>query len=257
MMNAPVRAVSPWFPFGLPTGRGRAVLFVFHHAGGAASFFHGWREHPLLADLDVCPVELPGRGRRFAEPASRTVGELLAGLVPALCGAVPAGRPVLLFGHSLGALVAFEAGLALQARGLPPTGLIASARRAPQLPTPAPWRHAMADEMLIGELRRLGGTRDEVLESEELLELFLPAIRADFALTETYALRAGSRIGCPVLALRGEGDLEVSAADVDAWQEVCGSRFARADLPGDHFYLSEPSVLADILARLRCHAGLA
>lgn len=256
-MNAPVRAVSPWFPFGRPAGRGRAVLFAFHHAGGAASFFHGWRDHPLLADLDVCPVELPGRGRRFLEPACRSVGEVLAGLVPALCGAVPAGRPVILFGHSLGALVAFEAALALQARGLPPAAFIASARRAPQLPTPQPWRHAMPDAALIGELRRLGGTREEVLESEELLELFLPAIRADFALTETYALRTGARLDCPVLALRGTGDLEVSAADVDAWDAVCGSRVARADLPGDHFYLSEPSVLADILVRLRRHAGLA
>lgn len=256
-MNAPVRTVSPWFPFGLPAGRGRAVLFPFHHAGGAASFFHGWQGHPLLADLDVCPVELPGRGRRFLEPACRSVGEVLAGLVPALCSAVPAGRPVLLFGHSLGALIAFEAALALQARGLPPAAFIASARRAPQLPTPQPWRHTMPDATLIGELRHLGGTRDEVLESEELLELFLPAIRADFALTETYALRAGARLECPVLALRGEGDPEVSAADVAAWEAVCGARFARADLPGDHFYLSEPSVLADSLVRLRRHAGLA
>uniref|UniRef100_UPI003BA84B09 thioesterase II family protein n=1 Tax=Stappia sp. TaxID=1870903 RepID=UPI003BA84B09 len=257
MMNAPHRIAPAWFPFGLPDGRGRAVLFAFHHAGGAASFFHGWRDHPLLADVDVCPVELPGRGRRFAEVATTGVDGLLAGLVPALCSAVPAGRPVILFGHSLGSLIAFEAGLALQARGLPPSALIASARRAPQLPTPRPWRHSMSDMMLVGELHRLGGTSDEVLESEELLELFLPAIRADFALTETYALRAGSRIGCPVLALRGEGDPEVSAADVDAWEEVCGSRFARADLPGDHFYLSQPSVLADVLARLRRHAGLA
>lgn len=243
---------SPWLPFGASAGRNaHTCLVVFHHAGGGASFFRNWSGHPLLNGVDVYQMELPGRGRRFLEQPQSDLDVLLADLDPVLREVAGAYRHVVLFGHSLGSLFAYESALRFQERGRHPRALIVSARRAPQLATPEPWRHHMDERALIGELRRLGGTQEEVLANDELLQLFLPAIRADFKLTETYRPAMRTLIECPVVTLRGAADREVSAADVARWDAVAAGAFASKTYEGDHFYLSEPAVLAEMLGDIR------
>ncbi|WP_170973334.1 alpha/beta fold hydrolase [Rhizobium sp. FKY42] len=249
---------SPWLPFGVPGNSGaQTCLVLFHHAGGGATFFRGWPDHELLKGVDVYRMEMPGRGSRFRDPPCSNFTDLLIELAPVLTDLADRYADVVLFGHSLGSLLAFEAALHLQEIKRQPQALIVSARRAPHLPTPQPWRHRMTDRALTEELRRLGGTQEEVLANEELLQLFLPMIRTDFQLTESYRPCRPTKILSPVLALRGKADAEVSEADIEAWEEIAADRFECRSYDGDHFYLSEPTNLHQLLNDLtRFRTGL-
>lgn len=244
---------APWLPIGVPNRSGaQTCLVLFHHAGGGATFFRSWPDHDLLKGIDVYRMEMPGRGSRFRDPPQSNFAGLLTELAPVLANLADLYQNVVLFGHSLGSLLAFEAGLYLQTIDRQPQALIVSARRAPHLPTPQPWRHRMTDQALTEELRRLGGTQEEVLANEELLQLFLPMIRTDFQLTETYRPSSDAKILSPLLALRGRADREVSNADIEAWGEVAAAGLECRSYDGDHFYLNEPANLRQLLGDMTC-----
>lgn len=239
---------SPWLPYGVANhARAQTCMVLFHHAGGGANFFRSWPDHDALRGIDVYRMEMPGRGSRFRDPPQSNVEDLLAGFAPVLTKLADLYANVVLFGHSLGSLLAFEAARHLQTINRQPQALIVSARRAPHLPTPHPWRHQMNDRALTEELRGLGGTQEEVLANGELLQLFLPMIRADFQLTETYRYARDMKILSPVFALRGSADREVSDADILAWGEIAAGRFESKTYAGDHFYLNEPANLRQLL----------
>ena len=236
--------MNPWLAGSPQDGRARLRLFCFPYAGGGSSIFRTWPKC-LPETIAVCPVELPGRGARLREaPRTRLadlVGEMAEGLSPYL------DRPFAFFGHSMGALLGFELARTLRRMGGPlPRHLFVSGHRAPQIPDPGPHVHALPEPAFVAELRRLGGTPPAVLEHEELMQLLLPILRADFALVETYAYAPESPLSCPITALGGREDPEAGPGDLAAWRDQTTGDFSLRMLPGDHFFVhtAQPLLLA-------------
>jgi len=148
-------------------------------------------------------------------------------------------EPFAFFGHSMGAAIAYEtARIIAQTYGRTATGLLASGRRAPQLPSRKPPLHPLPDEQLLEELGRLGGTPPSVLENLELMQFLLPTLRADLQLAETYVAPPPSRLNCPVVAFGGTGDPDVGSSELEAWREISNGDFRLHMLEGDHFFVN-------------------
>lgn len=239
-------SVSRWIVRSPARPDARLRLFCLPYAGSGASVYRPWSAQ-LPADVEVCAIQLPGREGRYGEAPFTDVHALTPALGEAIAGFLD--RPFAFFGHSLGALVAYEAALALaRDRRLAPAALFVSGRRAPRLPLDrAPIYHLPQAEFL-DELRRLNGTPADVFANAELLEIVLPALRADFQMAETYRPSGAGRLACPVVALGSTGDDRVSVAGLEPWREVTTGAFELAMLPGDHFYLrTEPARLLELV----------
>ncbi|HEY7143737.1 MAG TPA: alpha/beta fold hydrolase [Streptosporangiaceae bacterium] len=236
----------------LPEGSDAAAgrLFCFAHAGGGGAFFQPWRQ-AMLPDIAVCPVVLPGREGRIRQRPYRRVEDILDPLCEAL--QPHACHPYALFGHSMGAVLAYEVARRLGAAGQRPLCLFASGRRAPQLPARHPPLHRLPDEQFLAAVNVLGGTPPDVIGDSELIRIFLPSLRADFELNETYPGPAGGRLHCPVSALTGDRDPEVNIEEMAAWQDTTDGGFMLRVFSGDHFYLkgARGEVLAAIRGEIR------
>ena len=227
-------AKTPWFPYYKPNPKANFRLFCFPYAGGGASTFQRWN---LPETLELCPVQLPGHETRLMERLLTRMDELSAALVDALSPYLDI--PFAFFGHSLGAIVSYEVAQRLRAEAdLQPWHLFVSARRAPQIALRREISHQLPNEAFRSRLRHLKGTREEVLENAELMELMLPALRADFELDETYQRGAGYLpLDCPVTAFGGLEDDEVPKGDLEAWRETTLNRFQLKMFPGGHFFI--------------------
>ena len=230
-----------WISTPRPNPAARLRLFCFPYAGGGPAIFRGWPQE-LPSGVEVCAVQPPGRGPRIAEPPFARLAPLVEAVAEAL--APHLDRPFAFFGHSLGALVGYELALHLRrARGPQPAHLFVSGRRAPQIPDSMSPTHTLPDEEFIAELRRLNGTPPALLEHEELMKLMLPALRADFAVCQTYRHGPGPRLDLPITAWGGAEDPDISRGHLDAWREVTSGPFSSAILPGDHFFLQASQAL--------------
>lgn len=206
--------------------------------------FRTWVDR-MASSVEVCPVQLPGRGNRIRETPftqmTPLVESLAEGLSPYLEG------PFAFFGHSLGAIVSFELALKLQREtGKLPIHLFVSGRRAPHIPRQDPITYNLPDNEFVEELKRLNGTPKEVLDHSELMQLMLPVLKADFEISETYKHSGGPLRGCPITAFGGKQDEEVPQDFLEAWREHTTGPFKQRMLPGDHFFLhaSEQLLLA-------------
>ena len=208
-----------------------------------------WEWSDALADdVEVCAIQLPGRGPRFRETpiddASGAVGALTDAIRPYL------DRPFAMFGHSMGAILAYETARRVTAAfGCTPSHLFVSGHRAPHLPPRRKPIHHLPDDAFIAGVRALNGTPAEFFDDPELVTLCLPMLRADFRLVESYVELAGERLSCPLLALGGDADPTVSAADLAAWRAATSGRFRSILFAGDHFYVR--TARASLIARLR------
>jgi medium-chain acyl-[acyl-carrier-protein] hydrolase len=214
----------------------RLRLFCFPYAGGGAAIYREW---PALlpADVEVCAVQPPGREGRLAEVPHADMHDLASALYDAVLAELD--RPFAFFGHSNGALMAFELTRTLRRRGGPlPRRLFASGRAAPQLPPVTDPLHDLPADAFRDQLRLLSGTPEEVLEHPELFELLLPLLRADFALDETYRYDPEPPLGVPITALGGLDDPFVSRERVAAWEAQTESGFRLCMLPGGHFFVN-------------------
>ncbi|WP_220503877.1 thioesterase II family protein [Microbispora sp. H13382] len=235
-------------------------LLCLPYAGGAASSYASW-QNAFADDVEVCPVELPGRQTRWHERPFTRLEPLVEALASALAGELDV--PYALFGHSMGALVAFELARELRRRGAAgPRVLFASGGAAPQLRRERPGIHDQPEDVVIARLRSMGGLPEEVIAEPELLELLVPAIRADFAVCETYAYRPEPPLTCPIFAFAGTEDQEVPAERVSPWQEQTSATFLHQVLPGGHFFLrtAQPALLNTVRTGLtaalaRIHRG--
>lgn len=226
-------------------------LFCFPHAGAGPSTYRPWSAALAPAGISVCPIQLPGREARFGEaPVDRwepIVEAITRSITPHL------DRPFALFGHSLGALLAFEVARSLRRRRAPlPAHLYVSGRIAPHLRDPRPLLHVLPDAELIAELTELGGMPALVLDNPELLALHLPVVRADLAVNETYRYRAETPLSTTLTALGGDADPKVQATELAAWAEHTTARFTQRTAPGGHFYLatSLPWIAARMISDL-------
>jgi surfactin synthase thioesterase subunit len=222
-------------------------LVCFPHAGGSASFYFPVAR-ALAPDVDVLAIQYPGRQDRRHEPCVDSVHGLADALTEELRGWFD--RPVTFFGHSMGASVAFETARRLQARGTVLHGLFASGRRAPSAVRDERV-HLLDDDGLIDDITRLSGTDTQVLGDPEILRMILPSIRADYRAAETYRYTPGPTLSCPLLALTGDDDPQVTPAEARAWGEHTSGAFEMKVFPGGHFYLN--SQAAQVMAALRAH----
>ncbi len=231
--NTPI--VDPWVMRPRPHPRACLRLFCFPYAGGGASVYRGWAD-ALPPQFEVCPIQLPGRESRLAEPPftrlSSLVEHLAAVLEPYL------QLPFAFFGHSMGALIGFELARHLRRDGVcGPEHLFVSGHHAPQLPDPYPPIHHLPEAAFLRGLQRLNGTPEAVLQNSELMQLLLPMLRADLQLSETYCFTPEQPLNCPITAFGGSEDSNLTRRVLTPWQDQTQDTFTLHFFPGDHFFL--------------------
>jgi surfactin synthase thioesterase subunit len=227
-------------------GEPRFRLVCLPYAGGGITTFHGWAA-ALPAGVEVAAVRLPGRGTRLAEPLVAempVMASLLAdALAPVLHGAFG------FFGHSMGARIAFELTRELARRGHePPARLWASASRAPHLPPKRRPIHALPDDEFIAELRGYEGAPPALFDDRDLMQLYLPVLRADLALHDNYAYRADHPLDVPIAGFAGADDRYVDRDEVAAWARHTSAGFELRAFDGGHFFVhsARDAVLAQL-----------
>ncbi len=226
---------DPWIAYRKPRPHARLRLLCFPYAGGGALAYRSWTTQ-MPPEVDVLPVQLPGRERRLREKPYTRLGPLVEAAARAL---VPhLDRPFAIFGHSMGALIGYEVAQWLRReQGLEPVHLLVSARRSLSLPPDPDDYYKLSDPELTEQLREMNGTPAEVLEHPELMELMLPLLRADFELNDTHQPVAHPPLECPVTAFGGLEDEDVSREELEAWRAVTAGPFQLRMFAGDHFYL--------------------
>ena len=219
-----------------PDPGARFRLFCFPYAGGNAAVFRSWRDQ-LRPGIDLCPVQIPGRGNRFTEPPLRRLPALCDNLVGELLPWLDV--PFAFFGHSMGALVAFEMARHLRKHARPgPIHLFLSGARGPRRQVPSRL-HSLPQPALLAELRRLHGTPPAILEQQEFMAMLIPLIRADLELYETHVYSPEELLDCPISTFAGVEDTFARREDVAAWQDETRGRFTLRMFEGDHFFLHE------------------
>jgi len=242
-----------WIVTAKPNPTARLRFFCFPYAGGSALTFRRWPEF-LPQSVEICAVQLPGRGSRMHEPPFSSISSLIPVLAQVL--AQYRDMPMAFFGHSMGGIIAFELARYLRREhDRSVAHLFVSGSRAPQVQFDEPSTFDLPDPEFVEELRALNGTPQEVLEYPELLELMIPLLRADFALCETYQYYPERPLDCPITVLGGLRDRAMTREDLEAWREQTTASFSLRMLPGDHFFIrtAQPllsQVLAQDLARL-------
>jgi surfactin synthase thioesterase subunit len=224
-------------------------LFCLPYAGASAAVYSKWKRR-LPGWVEVVPVELPGRGRRLSEPLETTFSGLLAHVVAQVTPAP--GQPYAVFGHSLGALLAFELAHHLARAHAPdPLVVFATGTHAPSRRDAERFARLSTDAELKAELVRLGGTPQYVLENDELMELTLPILRADFMVAGDYRCTPGRRIHCPLHVVGGSSDT-TTPETLGAWREHTTGAFDLSLLSGGHFFVQthESELLALLEQRL-------
>ncbi|SDD25426.1 alpha/beta fold hydrolase [Actinokineospora iranica] len=234
---------TPWVRCFRRRPAASTILLCFPHAGGAASAYRDWPAH-LPADVELWAVQYPGREDRIAEPLIDTMAELVDAVVKAVEPALD--RPVVVFGHSMGASVAHE--FTLRLRPGVARRLVVSARPGPADQRPrADLVHLRDEAGVRAELDLLGGGGAAAMADPQLRDLLLPMIGNDFALIERY--RPGPAVlGVDVLAHVGADDPSMPPESADSWAAATTGSFTRHTHPGGHFYLADR--LADVIATL-------
>ncbi|MER0242951.1 alpha/beta fold hydrolase [Streptomyces sp. HSW2009] len=227
---------SSWLRRPAPRPAAPTTVVCLPPAGGNAGFFQPWARL-LPPELELLAVQYPGRQDRLLEEPLVEMAAL-ADAVTAELVRTPllAGRELVLFGHSLGASVGWEVTRRLERTSGPrPRRLLVSGRPGPRAQQPID-AYRLGEEEFVDELRRMGGTSDELLDDPEMRELLLPAVRADYQVVGTYAPDLDARVSCPVDAFTGDADPDVTPETAAAWEHATHGPFTLSVLPGDHFF---------------------
>lgn len=227
---------GPWIIRPRPRQRVSLRLFCLPWAGGAASGYTGWAD--ALPDVvEMCALQLPGRENRLRETPHRRLEPLVADIYTAIAPLLDA--PCAFFGHSMGALLAFELARLLRDDGRSePQHIFVAGCGAPQLRRLRHPLHRLPDDALIGALQRLDGFPDWVASEPELLELVLPTLRADLELCETYGYRHAAPLSCTITALGGTEDRAVLPLELAAWERQTTAPFQLRLFSGSHFFVA-------------------
>lgn len=243
-----VDRINPWLAPFRPNSVAKLRLFCFPYAGGAAHIYRTWSRY-FPPEIEVCPLQLPGRSSRLQEMPFTSMELLVKACVRELRSYLD--KPFAFFGHSMGAIIGFEiARLLRRLDGRLPVHLFVSGHGAPQLARAKTPTYSLPEPEFINEVSRLNGTPREVLEQPELMQVVLPLLRGDFELIETYVYHDEPPLPVGLTALGGLEDEEISRADLEGWLAQTTGRFSLRMLPGDHFYLnSSPQLLLPLLAQ--------
>ncbi len=226
-----------WFPTALESRPGSIRLVCIPFAGGGASVYRAWANilpsHVLLA-----PVQLKGREERAHEEPHTAISDIVSELAPVL--AASADLPYVLFGYSMGALIAFELAHFLREANLPmPAALVLGARGAPQMPVMRKPIWDLPEDQFLARILELGGMSEEILRYPELLAFVMPALRADLKACDTYQSSQRPPLDVPVAVFGGLLDHNVPAGHLDAWQQHTSQLLTVELFPGGHFFLKE------------------
>lgn len=226
---------TPWI-IRQPGGARQLRMVCFSYAGGNAASFNAW-QNLLNPAIEICPIQLPGRGMRFNEPGINSLSQVVEQLAQVI---EPTDNiPFVFFGHSMGGLIAFElARYCKRHRLASPDHLFVSGCDAPRHRKPSRRLHELDDAALINALRDYNGTPREILDNRELMDLIIPAIRADFAMVETYRYDPGQPLDLPITVLAGKTDLHISPLQTEGWRQETTRRCAIKWFDGDHFFIN-------------------
>jgi surfactin synthase thioesterase subunit len=224
-------------------------LICLPHAGSGATSYQSWRRE-MPSFVELCAVKLPGRETRLSEPSFTDSQELVEKMTEVL--ADECDIPYAIFGHSMGAVLAYEFAQSLQRRGLPPpVCLFVSGRVAAHLKLPARPVHALPLQSFLSELEvRYGGLPRELLQDQEMLDFYLPILRSDLQLIETYQYKSKPPLKCSVVVSGGIEDKSIWLEGLEAWRQHTVGGFTLHRYDGGHFYLSGESK-APLLAMVR------
>lgn len=232
-MIGPELSRRAWFR-GFPARPARQVRLVcFPHACGSATAYRPW-DGLLPPDVELVAVQYPGHGDRFGEPCATSVHEIADEVADGLRGA--AWPPLVLFGHSLGAAIAYEVARRLGPDDVDLRGLIVSGRPAPHVAGAPPVFDT--DEELWAELARLGGTDAQLAGNAAARKVFTPLLRADYRLNATYRPASGGMLSCAITGYRGRDDDTVSRDQLARWADLTTGPFRFEEFGGGHFYLA-------------------
>jgi medium-chain acyl-[acyl-carrier-protein] hydrolase len=234
--NGPTAVDLSWFEDLSPTRTPLLRVFCLPYAGASADRYRAWQGF-IPPELDLCLVHLPGRSRRIAEKSFQK----LTLLVDALAHQMDSKTDIAyaLYGHSMGGLIGFELARELFRRyKIGPRHLFVSGCLPPQLANSGRSTFALPDSEFIAELKRLKGTPAEILDNAELMEIFLPLLRADFELVETYQCRPGVCLACPITVYSGLDDERVPPQSMRCWEEHTSAGCTTRLLHGDHFFIN-------------------
>jgi medium-chain acyl-[acyl-carrier-protein] hydrolase len=242
------KSTGSWMSFIKPAPGARLRLFCFPYAGGGSMIFRNWAAG-LPSTVEVAALRLPGREGRLSEKPFTSLASLVRTINEVLEPYLD--KPFAFFGHSMGAVIGYELARLLQTeRGLEPSHLFVSGRRAPQYPDDNRHTSALPEKEFVEELKRLNGTPREVLDHPELMEMMIPVLRADFSVCQGYEYTPGPPLNCPITAYGGLNDTDVTRETLEGWREHTTSTFTLRMLEGDHFFLhSSQSLLLRVLSQ--------
>ncbi len=210
------------------------VLVCFPFAGGAASAYNNWVKR--LSDLiDVCAIQLPGREDRIMEKPYRNMEMLVCDITEEL---KKLNKRLVLFGHSMGGKIAYEVAKKLEDEGCGAELLIVSGSRVPNVPEPNPV-YQLSDEAFLDAIKRFNGMPKEITENRDIMNFFLPMLRADFELDEKYYSPGVTILNCPIIALGGKEDSEANEKDISRWGDFTREKFAYKVFDGGHFFIKQ------------------
>ncbi|MGV7211264.1 thioesterase II family protein [Oxalobacteraceae bacterium A2-2] len=227
--------MSDWFIKLQHTRQARLRLFFFHYAGGGASIFRGWEKH-FPREIDVFAVQSPGRENRYSAAPIACLETKVAALRQEIAPYLD--LPAIFVGHSMGAMLAFELARALQAQGQGRLAhVVLSAARAMHLPRVKPLMAGLSHEDFIREIKMYSRTPHEILDNRDIMEVFMPMLRADFTLSESRVFDPEPRLAAPVTIFSGREDDAVPFADARAWNRLVTPAPAYVDFDGGHFFI--------------------
>ena len=230
------KSSNNWILFPRPNPAAALRLFCFHYAGGSAQLFHAWPGR-LPPGVEMGAIQLPGRGHRLGEPHIRGILPLSRIVAQELLPYLD--KPFVFFGHSLGALLCFETARSLRRENLrQPAHLFVSATEAPHRRSKEELLSGLPKSELIKKLHELDGAPVEVLQNDELMDLMLPTIRADFEICDNYEYLPESPLECPMTIYGGLDDHDVEAERLAAWREMTVGASEIRMFPGGHFYFN-------------------
>lgn len=221
----------------------RNKIFIFPYAGGGASAFKNWQDE--FDDTEILAAQYPGRENRIKEEPVDNLDLLVKEVFNDIKPLINDGIPYFLFGHSLGTKVAYELALLIQKSNLPyqPKGVIISAGKAPCFKEKNPI-HELDTANFIREISRFSGTPKEILGTRSLMDVFMPMLRADFKMDETYQRETAEKINCPVLALMGTVDPELTLEELLTWREYTNKEFIYKSVEGAHMFINTYRAMA-------------
>ncbi len=237
-MNYNAKTKSKWIVQPKPNESAKIRLFCFPYAGSSAVVTYKYFVDNLPDFIEVCPVELPGRGTRMGEKLIDNIEVILEEIAENIKDFLD--KPFIFFGHSMGALISYELTQKINEKyNAKPLKLYVSAHKAPFLERGGPIMHKLEKNSFVNELKKMNGIPNELLEHTELMDLMLPIIRNDYALCENYTYRGKEKINVPITAFGGKFDKDIKEIDLIKWSEVTDQAFNHFLLDGDHFFITK------------------